>query len=169
MNRPAADADLQFVLLTGVTKFSQVSVFSGFNQPKDISMDSRYDGYHFSEDMQDIYNPFSLLNVFDSKKMKDYWMTTGTCEYLVRLLSHSDENIEELLKNDYSTAAFADYKATTEMPLPMIYQSGYLTIKSYDPEIERFRLDFPNEEVRRGGQHVGLGRPRRQGPEPRRP
>ena len=187
----AADADLQFVLLTGVTKFSQVSVFSGFNQPKDISMDSRYDalcgitqaelehyfdepiremaarsgvsvqvitadlkrrydGYHFSEDMQDIYNPFSLLNVFDSKKMKDYWMTTGTCEYLVRLLSHSDENIEELLKNDYSTAAFADYKATTEMPLPMIYQSGYLTIKSYDQEIERFRLDFPNEEVRRG-------------------
>ena len=73
MNRPAADADLQFVLLTGVTKFSQVSVFSGFNQPKDISMDSRYDGYHFSEDMQDIYNPFSLLNVFDSKKMKDYY------------------------------------------------------------------------------------------------
>ncbi len=187
----AADADLQFVLLTGVTKFSQVSVFSGFNQPKDISMDSRYDalcgitqaelehyfdepiremadrsgvsvqmitadlkrrydGYHFSEDMQDIYNPFSLLNVFDSKKMKDYWMTTGTCEYLVRLLSRSDENIEELLKNDYSTAAFADYKATTELPLPMIYQSGYLTLKSYAPAIERFRLDFPHEAVRRG-------------------
>ena len=187
----AADADLQFVLLTGVTKFSQVSVFSGFNQPKDISMDSRYDalcgitqaelescfaepirelaekdgvsvqqiteslkrrydGYHFSEDMTDVYNPFSLLNVFDSLRMRDYWMTTGTSDYLVRLLSRNDENIEEMLSSDYTASAFADYKATAEMPLPMIYQSGYLTIKGYDRETELFRLDFPNEEVRRG-------------------
>ena len=187
----AADADLQFVLLTGVTKFSQVSVFSGFNQPKDISMDSRYDalcgitqaelescfaepirelaekegvsvqqiteslkrrydGYHFSEDMTDVYNPFSLLNVFDSLRMRDYWMTTGTSDYLVRLLSRSDENIEEMLSSYYTASAFADYKATAEMPLPMIYQSGYLTIKGYDRETELFRLDFPNEEVRRG-------------------
>ena len=184
----AADADLQFVLLTGVTKFAQVSVFSGFNQPKDISMDSRYDtlcgitqqelescfaepikdlaakygvsvpeitdslkrrydGYHFSEEMTDVYNPFSLLNVFDSLKMRDYWMTTGTSDYLVRLLSRSDENMEEMLMGEYTPSAFADYKA---MPLPMIYQSGYLTIKGYDRETELFRLDFPNEEVRRG-------------------
>ena len=187
----AADADLQFVLLTGVTKFAQVSVFSGFNQPKDISMDSRYDtlcgitqqelescfaepikdlaakygvsvpeitdslkrrydGYHFSEEMTDVYNPFSLLNVFDSLKMRDYWMTTGTSDYLVRLLSRSDENMEEMLRGEYTPSAFADYKATVEMPLPMIYQSGYLTIKGYDRETELFRLDFPNEEVRRG-------------------
>ena len=187
----AADADLQFVLLTGVTKFSQVSIFSGFNQPKDISMDWRYeticgithkemktyfagpiaemakaagistdemigrlkrkyDGYHFSDGMTDIYNPFSLLNAFDSMRLRNYWFTSGTPEYLVRLLSQSDENIEELLEPDYSTEAFADYKATTEMPLPMIYQSGYLTIKSCNMETGRFRLDFPNEEVRQG-------------------
>ena len=187
----AADADLQFVLLTGVTKFAQVSVFSGFNQPKDISMDSRYDtlcgitqqelescfaepikdlaakygvsvpeitdslkrrydGYHFSEEMTDVYNPFSLLNVFDSLKMRDYWMTTGTSDYLVRLLSRGDENMEEMLRGEYTPSAFADYKATAEMPLPMIYQSGYLTIKGYDRDTELFRLDFPNEEVRRG-------------------
>ena len=102
----AADADLQFVLLTGVTKFSQVSVFSGFNQPKDISMDRRfealceirklkrrYDGYHFGSRMTDIYNPFSLLNAFDKQEIRNYWFTSGTPEYLVRLLSQSDENI----------------------------------------------------------------------------
>ena len=77
-------------------------------------------------------------------------MTTGTSDYLVRLLSRSDENIEEMLSSDYTASAFADYKATAEMPLPMIYQSGYLTIKGYDRETELFRLDFPNEEVRRG-------------------
>ena len=169
-----------------MTKFSQVSVFSGFNQPKDISMDRRfealcgitqeevetyfaepiremaeldgisvvdeirklkrrYDGYHFSSRMTDIYNPFSLLNAFDKQEIRNYWFTSGTPEYLVRLLSQSDENIEELLAADYSPEAFADYKATVEMPLPMIYQSGYLTIKSYDRESDRFMLDFPND------------------------
>ena len=187
----AADPDLQFVLLTGVTKFSQVSVFSGFNQPKDISMDRRYDalcgitqaelesyfeepirqmaaiegisvqeetevlkrrydGYHFSIGMTDIYNPYSLLNVFDKQEIRNYWFASGTPEYLVRLLSHSDENMEELVNSEYLPESFADYKATVEMPLPMIYQSGYLTIKGYDRETELFRLDFPNEEVRRG-------------------
>ena len=175
----AADADLQFVLLTGVTKFSQVSVFSGFNQPCGITQEEmetyfaepiremaeldgisvvdeirklkrRYDGYHFGSMMTDIYNPFSLLNAFDKQEIRNYWFTSGTPEYLVRLLSQSDENIEELLAADYSPEAFADYKATVEMPLPMIYQSGYLTIKSYDRESNRFMLDFPNEEVRQG-------------------
>ena len=110
----------------------------------------RYDGYHFSSRMTDIYNPFSLLNAFDKQEIRNYWFTSGTPEYLVRLLSQSDENIEELLAADYSPEAFADYKATVEMPLPMIYQSGYLTIKSYDRESDRFMLDFPNEEVRQG-------------------
>ena len=133
----AADADLRFVMLTGVTKFSQVSVFSGFNQPKDISMDKRYealcgitqeeletvfaepirklaedmevsvdemkqmlklqyDGYHFSPAMTDIYNPFSLLNAFDSRMLRDYWFASGTPTYLIRLLNHSNEQINEL-------------------------------------------------------------------------
>ena len=187
----AADVDLQFVLLTGVTKFSQVSVFSGFNQPKDISMDARYDalcgitqeeleayfaepiatmaakfgqteeevlqalkrrydGYHFSEGMTDIYNPFSLLNTFDKGVMRDYWFSTGTPTYLLRLLSHSDENLNELAGKYYRSGMFMDYKATVEQPLPMIYQSGYLTIKDYSWEDDMFLLDFPNNEVKEG-------------------
>ena len=187
----AADADLRFVMLTGVTKFSQVSVFSGFNQPNDISMDERYealcgitqeelekafaepirqmaqrfkvseaemkailkrqyDGYHFSPAMQDIYNPFSLLNAFSKQMLRDYWFSTGTPTYLIRLLSHNNEQINELTGKYYDTSEFIDYKADVERPLPMIYQSGYLTIKDYRSMTETFLLDFPNNEVRKG-------------------
>lgn len=187
----AADSDLQFVLLTGVTKFSQVSVFSGFNQPQDISMDSRYDalcgitqqeleqyfsepigtmaasygespeemlsrlkrqydGYHFSEGMLDVYNPFSLLNAFAKQTIRDYWFASGTPTYLIRLLAHTDENLDELTGRYYSPEEFVDYKADVEKPLPMIYQSGYLTIKDYDRETNSFLLDFPNNEVKSG-------------------
>ena len=187
----AADADLRFVMLTGVTKFSQVSVFSGFNQPKDISMDERYealcgitqeemetvfaasimqlaekyrlsvdemkqmlklqyDGYHFSPAMTDIYNPFSLLNAFDSQMLRDYWFASGTPTYLIRLLNHSNEQINELTGKYYDASMFIDYKADVERPLPMIYQSGYLTIKGCNLRTNRFLLDFPNNEVRKG-------------------
>ena len=186
-----ADKHLQFVLLTGVTKFSQVSVFSGFNQPKDISMDIRYealcgitqkeieeyftepvsqmaveyqctpqemykllkqqyDGYHFSDKLTDIYNPFSLLNALDAKRIKDYWLSTGTPTYLIRLLHHSHERMNEFTGKYYTPAEFIDYKADVERPLPMIYQSGYLTIKAYDRDFNTFLLDFPNNEVKGG-------------------
>ena len=186
-----ADEHLQFVLLTGVTKFSQVSVFSGFNQPKDISMDARYetlcgitqeelesyfaepiaemaqdyrcdtdemklrlkkqyDGYHFSDKMTDIYNPFSLLNAMDSKRIYDYWFRSGTPTYLIRLLSHFNENMNELTGKYYGMEEFVDYEADVEKPLPMIYQSGYLTIKDYNMRRNRFLLDFPNDEVKNG-------------------
>ncbi|WP_300813150.1 ATP-binding protein [uncultured Bacteroides sp.] len=186
-----ADQHLKFVLLTGVTKFSQVSVFSGFNQPKDISMDARfetlcgitqdeiehyflqpiadmavdyrctpeemkqrlkehYDGYHFSDRMTDVYNPFSLLNALDSRRMYDYWFRTGTPTYLIRLLSHFNENMNELTGKYYALEEFIDYKADVEKPLPMIYQSGYLTIKGYDMDFNTFLLDFPNNEVKSG-------------------
>ena len=149
----AADEHLQFVFLTGVTKFSQVSVFSGFNQPKDISMDGRYeslcgitqeelesyfaepmaamaakrqcsvdemkqqlkfqyDGYHFGEELVDIYNPFSLLNAFDSGRIDDYWFRSGTPSYLIRLLRHTKENLDELTGRYYAPREFVDYKAT---------------------------------------------------------
>ena len=189
----AADEDLRFVLLTGVTKFSQVSVFSGFNQPSDMTLDSRYeaicgiteaelynyfeapieemaekfgvsvdemkaglkkryDGYHFSERMTDIYNPFSLLNTFDQKKLQDYWYSTGSPEYLMHLLSKNDDNMMHLLAQEYTLAEFADYRADMEKPLPMIFQSGYLTIKeTIQKGLEyRYLLDFPNDEVRNG-------------------
>ena len=186
-----ADEHLQFVLLTGVTKFSQVSVFSGFNQPKDISMDARYetlcgitqeeleryfaepiaemaqdyrcntyemklrlkkqyDGYHFSDNMTDVYNPFSLLNAMDSQRIYDYWFRSGTPTYLIRLLSHFNENMNELTGKYYGMEEFVDYKADVEKPLPMIYQSGYLTIKDYNMRRNRFLLDFPNDEVKNG-------------------
>lgn len=186
-----ADEYLQFVFLTGVTKFSQVSVFSGFNQPKDISMHakyetlcgisqeelesyfrepieelteayrcsydemldmlkSQYDGYHFSDRMTDVYNPFSLFNAFDSGRIYDYWFKSGTPTYLIRLLAHSDENVNEITGKFYSPEEFIDYKANVEQPLPMIYQSGYLTIKEFDMEEMTFLLDFPNNEVKRG-------------------
>ena len=186
-----ADASLQFVLLTGVTKFSQVSVFSGFNQPKDISMDGRYealcgitedelyqyfaapierlaakykynteqmkdklkkqyDGYHFSDELTDIYNPFSILNVFDSNRVDDYWFKTGTPTYLIRLLNHSHENLNELTGKYYDPSQFFDYKADVEKPLPMIFQSGYLTIKGVNLRRNTFLLDFPNDEVKKG-------------------
>ena len=186
-----ADADLRFVFLTGVTKFSQISMFSGFNQPDDISLSSdyealcgitkdelvryfaepiaelakkyhcteeemlqklkvKYDGYHFSEEMQDIFNPFSLLNAFSNRKLLGYWFKSGTPTYLVRLLSHFDENLDELVGKYYGVPQFDDYKADVEKPLPMIYQSGYLTIKDYDQDTESFLLDIPNNEVREG-------------------
>lgn len=187
----AADEHLKFVLLTGVTKFSQVSVFSGFNQPADISMDIRYetlcgitkeelyhyfaepikllahrykcseedmklrlkrqyDGYHFSDLLTDIYNPFSLLNAFASLRIDDYWFRSETPSYLVRLLSHTKENLNELTGRYYLPQQFVDYKADVEKPLPMIYQSGYLTIKDYNMQRNTFLLDFPNEEVKSG-------------------
>ena len=187
----AADAHLQFVLLTGVTKFSQVSVFSGFNQPADISMDRRfealcgitndemeevfhdvmddmaaeqgvspqemreklrlqYDGYHFGQRLTDIYNPFSVLNAFSKGELRDFWFASGTPTYLIRLLNHTHENLNDLTGKYYDVADFIDYKADAERPLPMIYQSGYLTIKAYDPLTGTFMLDLPNNEVKRG-------------------
>ena len=186
-----ADEDLKFVMLTGVTKFSQVSVFSGFNQPDDISLDEKYeslcgitkeelltvfdkpihslaanknksyedmvamltekyDGYHFSSKMTGIFNPFSILNCFSKNDMRNYWFASGTPGYLVRLLAHGNENINELVGKYYPAEMFIDYKADVEQPLPMIYQSGYLTIKACNPRRQTYLLDFPNEEVRSG-------------------
>ena len=187
----AADEYLQFVFLTGVTKFSQVSVFSGFNQPQDISMvrqyealcgitgeeieryfipsiagmaetlgqtseemkqqlKSQYDGYHFGVQLVDVYNPFSLLSALKWQNLDDYWFKSGTPMYLIRLLAHTRENLDELTGRYYEPREFVDYKADVEKPLPMIYQSGYLTIKDYDREFGTYLLDFPNNEVKAG-------------------
>ena len=187
----AADADLRFVFLTGVTKFSQVSVFSGFNQPRDITMavqyeticgisesemeeyfhqqigemaddngcsfdemksrlKKQYDGYHFSTKMTEVYNPFSMLNALQDKEIRNYWFKTGTPTYLLRLMEHFNENLDEITGKYYAEEDFSDYKADIERPLPMIYQSGYLTIKDYDPDVQEFLLDIPNNEVKQG-------------------
>lgn len=99
--------------------------------------------------MKDIYNPFSILNTFDMNEIRDYWFATGTPTYLIRLLQHSHEQMNELTGKFYVPAMFVEYKADVEQPLPMIYQSGYLTIKEYNKRMETYLLDFPNNEVRK--------------------
>lgn len=188
----AADAHLRFVMLTGVTKFSQVSVFSGFNQPKDISMDGRfdaicgiteeelyeyfaepiaemaekmkytvekmkavlkkqYDGYHFSDNLKtEIYNPFSIINAFDVMRIDNYWYKSGTPTYLAKLLEGHNVSMKKLTERAYESDYFVDYRADSENPLAMLYQSGYLTIKGYDSEFREYFLDFPNDEVQKG-------------------
>ena len=187
----AADAHLRFVFLTGITKFSQVSMFSGVNQPDDISYSNRfdtllgiteeelftvfagpieeladeqditveeakqwlkdmYDGYHFSQKLRDVYNPFSIINAFADLRIKDYWFTSGTPSFLMRLLSKCSEDVMQYTGRYYPEDTFINYKADTAMPLPMIFQSGYLTIKAVNKEFNTYLLDFPNREVREG-------------------
>ena len=187
----ATDEHLRFVMLTGITKFSQITMFSGFNQPDDISLSNRYDtllgiteqelhsvfaepirqladtlgksdeetkellkrrydGYHFSNRMIDVYNPFSILNVFADLKMQDYWFASGTPTYLVRLLGNSQEDIMSYTSGEHVLDEFLNYKADTAKPLPMIFQAGYLTVKAFDPDFETYQLGFPNDEVKRG-------------------
>ncbi|MGM9529079.1 MAG: AAA family ATPase [Phascolarctobacterium sp.] len=187
----AADACLRFVLLTGVTKFSQITVFSGFNQPNDISMDSKYDaicgitetelhtafaeaivqmaarleytvdemkavlkkqydGYHFSNVLLDVYNPFSVINAFNKNRIDSYWYKSGTPTYLVKLLEGHKVNMQRLTSRTYESQYFVDYRADAEEPLAMLYQSGYLTIKGYDKRYGEYTLDYPNVEVAKG-------------------
>ena len=186
----ACDPYLRFVFLTGITKFSQLSIFSELNNIKNISMDEpyaaicgitkeemleqmggyierfalsqemskedtllklqeKYDGYHFCEDTSvGLFNPFSLLNVFQKLKFGNFWFQTGTPTYLVDLLKKSDYDLRLLLNGvEVTASAFSEYRAEANNPLPMIYQSGYLTIKAYDKEVCLYTLQFPNDEV----------------------
>jgi hypothetical protein len=188
----SADAHLRFVFLTGVTKFSKVSVFSDLNHLQDISMDKRhagicgiseselpvyfqpeieslaaerkltyeaalaelqkrYDGYHFCENTEGMYNPFSLLNTFGSQTLKNYWFATGTPTFLAKMLRDVEFDIKTL-ENDVkiSVDSITDYRADYENPVPILYQTGYLTIKDYDEMFNEYILGFPNEEVKYG-------------------
>ena len=186
------DFALRFVLLTGVTKFAKVSVFSDLNQLKDISLDhryadicgisetelitqfqpelhllakeagitynetvakvkKRYDGYRFAPMGVSVYNPFSLLSVFDSFYFGYYWFKTGTTTFLANTLRNNRFDIRSL--NNNVTIAGKDmdeYRAKETSLTPLLYQSGYLTIKSYNPQYDEFTLGFPNEEVKYG-------------------
>lgn len=188
----SADRYLRFVFLTGVTKFSQVSVFSDLNQLNDISMKSQYatvcgitrqelidtftpelqqlaeanqltweetlvkmeatyDGYHFCEFMEGVFNPFSVLNVFDGFKFSNYWFQTGTPTFLVEMLQKSEYDLRTLLNGiEAPSSMFSEYRVEANNPIPLIYQSGYLTIKGYDKEFGNYLLQFPNDEVRYG-------------------
>ena len=185
------DQYIQFALLTGVTKFSKVSIFSDLNNLMDISFDKRYaelcgiteneihtwleedlqelsvhanmsyeqvcqslkeryDGYHFTEDSAGLYNPFSLLNTFAKMKFGNYWFETGTPTYLVQLLKQNKCNLSRL-SNEVVTADLLDgVDSLTNSPIPVLYQSGYLTIKGYNPRFNVYTLGFPNKEVEEG-------------------
>ena len=188
----SADAYLRFVFLTGVTKFSQVSVFSDLNQLNDISLDysyatlcgitreelkstfepeievfghknhqtpeevvtameRNYDGYHFHPDGAGVFNPFSVLNAFSKLELGSYWFQTGTPTFLVELLQKSEYDLRTLLNGiEAPASSFAEYRMDANNPVPLIYQSGYLTIKDYDRRFNNYLLDFPNDEVRYG-------------------
>ncbi|MDR0337282.1 MAG: ATP-binding protein [Planctomycetaceae bacterium] len=189
----SADAYLRFVFLTGVTKFSKVSVFSDLNHLKDISLNrhyagicgitekelihyfepeiqllseqvhlsydetlaklrKHYNGYRFCEDIETMYNPFSLLNTFDAGNFHNYWYATGTPTFLAKMLKENDFDIPDLENNVHvSVADITDYKIGANNPIPILYQSGYLTIRDYHTEFEdELILGFPNEEVKYG-------------------
>jgi hypothetical protein len=111
----------------------------------------RYDGYHFAKESEGMYNPFSLLNTFAKKDFSNYWFATGTPTFLVKMLKDLDFDIKSL-ENDVKIPvdSITDYRAEYEDPVPLLYQSGYLTIKDYDPLFNEYILGFPNEEVKYG-------------------
>jgi hypothetical protein len=185
------DPYLRFVFITGITKFSQLSIFSQLNNLKNISMKPQYaaicgitqkelednfqegiralgeenemtseqvlaklartyDGYHFAHKSPGVYNPFSLLSAMDNCDFDNYWFSTGTPTFLVNMLKHFHADITKI---DGSEAFATDFDQPTENMqsiLPLFYQSGYITIKSYDPIIDRYTLGYPNEEVKVG-------------------
>jgi hypothetical protein len=182
---------LRFLLLTGISKFSQLSIFSELNNLKNISMrddfstlcgitehelltqlrpdiarmakangetceetcarlKQLYDGYHFSKNCEDIYNPFSLFNAFDSGEYSYWWFSTGTPTFLLDIMQQTNFDVTTL---DGIVATDNQFDAPTDdmtNPVPVLYQSGYLTIKSYDPSFRAYTLGFPNDEVRYG-------------------
>ena len=109
-----------------------------------------YDGYHFSEDVPGMYNPFSVLNAFFNNKFGSYWFETGTPSYLVELLKRHDFKLDELKGDEVTANVLSAIDASSSNPIPVIFQSGYLTISGYDEEFKLYSLDFPNEEVREG-------------------
>ncbi len=189
------DGYIKFAMLTGVTKFGKVSVFSDLNNLQDISMWDRYadvcgvseeellrdfsgdirmlgeangmseeetlaklrenyNGYHFCEDCIGVYNPFSLLNTFAQKRFRSYWFETGTPTYLVELLKMHRYNLEDLAHEVTTADVLNSVDSASTNPVPVVYQSGYLTIKEYDPRFETYTLGFPNREVEEALQQI---------------
>ena len=151
-----------YATVCGITKDELVETFTpeidALAKKNELTFDETvhrltalYDGYHFEESAEGVFNPFSLLNVFDSYKFDNYWFQTGTPTYLVDLLKQSDYDLRLLIDGvEVQASAFSEYRAEARNPLPMIYQSGYLTIKGYDKEVSLYTLGFPNDEVRYG-------------------
>lgn len=189
-NLKTLDEHIHFAMLTGVTRFSKVSIFSDLNNLRDITMIDRYaticgitepeltanlepgiqsladglqtsygqaletlrkhyDGYHFSAKCPGLYNPFSLLSALANRQIEDYWYSTGTATFLARRVKSDDWRLPELQRAMTQPADLADIDAVGD-PLPLLFQTGYLTIKSQDPATRCYLLGYPNSEVRNG-------------------
>ena len=185
------DPYLEFTFLTGITKFSQLSIFSELNNLDNISMYDQYsaicgismtelttvmkpdveglgralglsyeecleklriyyDGYHFSEHSEDVFNPFSLIKALNSQKIAPYWFGSGTSTFLVNILKAYNVNVMNIEKDGTDVNDFDVSPEQMTTALPLLYQSGYLTIKDYDPITESYKLGYPNTEVRTG-------------------
>ncbi|WP_165157881.1 ATP-binding protein [Parabacteroides sp. ZJ-118] len=151
-----------YATLCGITKeelvenfrpeLERIALRSGIS-PQEVAdrMGQQYDGYYFHPESVGMFNPFSVLNAFDAEELGNYWFQTGTPTYLVDLLKQSDYDLRLLIDGmEVPASAFSEYRAEANNPLPMIYQSGYLTIKDYDKEVNLYTLGFPNNEVRYG-------------------
>ncbi|MDR1004138.1 MAG: ATP-binding protein [Prevotellaceae bacterium] len=152
----------QYTTLCGITKEELLQVFqpeiAALAKKQKLSFDAavaemtqRYDGYHFAPDTPGMFNPFSVLNALGYGNLKDYWFQTGTPTFLADLLTNSDYDLRLLVDGTQMAASdFAEYRAQKDNPIPLIYQSGYLTIQGYDREFRLYTLGFPNDEVRYG-------------------
>ena len=182
---------LRFVFLTGITKFSQMSIFSELNNITNISMRDDYagicgitidelttqmsddvdaladklgktkeetltklreyyDGYHFSAQSPDVFNPYSLLNAMEAGQLDYYWFSSGTPTYLIEMLRKFQVLPSEIGGGDADKSEFDAPTENMTSIIPLLYQSGYITIKGYDPETELYTLDLPNKEIRVG-------------------
>ena len=115
-----------------------------------LKLKERYDGYHFCPDTEGVYNPFSLLNALDKKELGDYWHETGTPTFLVQLLQDNDYGLNRLQREEIMAEDITKVDNVERNPVPMLYQSGYLTIAGADKEFGTYTLDFPNKEVENG-------------------
>ena len=185
------DPYLEFTFITGITKFSQLSIFSELNNLDNISMFDQYsaicgiskaelttqmkpdiealgealdmtyeeclaeltrfyDGYHFSKKSEDVFNPFSLVKALNARKIAPYWFGSGTPSYLIKALQKYHVNVMDIEKKSCDVDDFDVSPEMMTSALPLLYQSGYLTIKKYNPILHRYTLEYPNKEVKIG-------------------
>lgn len=187
----AADRYIRFALVTGVTRFSRLSIFSDINNLRDISLSydyaavcgiteeemlancrdgiecfasansisyeeafrklkDNYDGYHYAAVSPDIYNPFSLFNALTEYKIKEYWFSTGTPTFLFKILREQRSDLKDLFDINVREKSLSERDTYSSNPLPLLFQTGYLTIKGYDSSTDELRLGIPNREVESG-------------------
>ena len=190
-NLKTMDACIEMAMLTGVARFSKVSIFSDLNNLRDISfvnefsaicgitsdeldkyfkegiaaiasqlqisyeearlqLRRNYDGYHFAPKSPDIYNPFSLVYCFANNSIGSYWFESGTPSFLLKVIRREEWKLGNLAPSEITATALESAGIMSSNPIPLLYQTGYLTIKEFDPMFRTYTLDYPNEEVKQG-------------------